>query len=89
MTASRARLSFPFNGARFVVDEGASSRQTLTLRAEAPRAASTVRFYVDGRLVDSKRAPFAFEWPLVRGTHLVRAEPDVGDASDSVEFVVQ
>jgi hypothetical protein len=48
-----------------------------------------VRFYVDGRLLDSKRAPFALEWPLVRGTHLVRAEPDVGDASDPVEFVVR
>jgi penicillin-binding protein 1C len=87
--ASRARLAFPFNGAKFVYDDGASSRQVLTLRAEAPKAATTVRFYIDGRFVDAKRAPFLLEWPLVRGTHLARAEADIGEPSDPVEFVVR
>jgi penicillin-binding protein 1C len=87
--ASRARLAFPFSGARFVYDEGAASRQVLTLRAEAPRSARAVRFFVDGRFVQSKKPPFLLEWPLVRGTHVVRAEADVGESSDPVEFAVE
>jgi len=44
---------------------------------------------MDGHLIDSKKPPFLLEWPLVRGTHLARAEPDIGESSEPVEFVVR
>jgi penicillin-binding protein 1C len=85
----RARLAFPFEGATFVYDDDASSRQTVPLRALAPQSATHVRFFIDGRLAESKAAPFLLDWPLSRGTHMVRVEADVGEPSDPVEFTVQ
>jgi penicillin-binding protein 1C len=90
-TVARAatRLTFPLDGATFVYDEGASSRQMVTLRALAPGSATRVRFYVDGRLLASTRAPFLAAWPLVRGIHRVQAESDVGQPGESIELTVQ
>lgn len=86
---SETRLAFPLDGARFVYDEGASSRQMVTLRAVAPGSATRVRFYVDGQLLASTRSPFLADWPLRRGVHRVRAESDVGQPAETIELTVQ
>ncbi|HKQ72013.1 MAG TPA: penicillin-binding protein 1C [Polyangiaceae bacterium] len=87
--ATRTRVTFPFDGATFVVDDTVTSRQSLPVRVVPAAPAALVRLFVDGRLVQSKRAPFAFDWPLARGTHLLRAEADVGEPSDPIIFTVQ
>jgi penicillin-binding protein 1C len=89
MAQAATRLTFPLDGATFVYDDGASSRQMLTLRALAPGSAMHVRFYVDGRLLASTRAPFLADWLLTRGVHRVRAESDVGQPSEPIELTVQ
>jgi penicillin-binding protein 1C len=87
--AGRARITYPFDGATFAYDAEASSEAMLTLRAEAPAAATRVRFVVDDRVVASSRAPFAFAWRITPGTHRLRAEPDRGQESDAVEVTVR
>ena len=83
------RLTYPLDGATFVYDDGASSHQMVTLHALAPGAATRVQFFVDGRLLASTKAPFLADWPLARGTHRVRALPDVGQASEPIEVTVR
>jgi penicillin-binding protein 1C len=85
----RARITYPFDGATFAYDDEASSRPMLTLRAEAPAEATRVRFLVDDRVVGATRAPFAVAWRLERGTHRLRAEPDRGEGSETVELTVR
>ena len=83
------RLTYPLDGATFIYDDGASSHQMVTLHAEAPGAATRVQFFVDGRLLTSAKAPFLADWPLARGTHRVRALPDVGQPSEPIEVTVR
>jgi penicillin-binding protein 1C len=87
--AASTRFTYPHDGAIFAYDESASSPQVLTLRVLAPSSATRVRFYVDGRLLASKPAPFLAQWALARGIHHVRAESDVGAPTDSIELTVQ
>jgi penicillin-binding protein 1C len=87
--SARTQITFPHDGATFVFDDDASSRQVLTLRAQAPDSAARVRFYVDGRLLVSTRAPFLADWPLARGVHRVLVEPDVGDPSEPIRLTVE
>jgi penicillin-binding protein 1C len=89
MARDSTRLTYPNDGARFVYDDSASSPQVLTFRALAPSSARRVRFYVDGRLLASKSAPFLADWPLSRGVHRVRAESDVGEPAQPIELTVQ
>jgi penicillin-binding protein 1C len=86
---ARARVTYPFDGATFAGDPEASSSTVITLRAEAPAEATRVRFVVDDRVVGSTGSPFAFAWRPSPGTHRLRAEPDRGDASDTIELTVR
>ena len=83
---ARTQVLFPTAGALFVYDEGASSRQAVTLRAAAPSEAKVVRFFVDGKWLASREAPFVADWPLTRGAHVVRTESDIGAPSQEVPF---
>ena len=86
---ARTQVLFPTAGALFVYDEGASSRQAVTLRAAAPGEAKVVRFFVDGKWIASRESPFVADWPLTRGAHVVRTESDIGAPSQEVPFSVQ
>lgn len=83
-------VAYPFDGARFVRDPGvASAAQAIVLRARAPEGVSAVRFFVDGALVGTSRAPFARAWPLAAGQHRVHVESSAGLISEAVSFVVE
>jgi len=86
---SRARITYPFDGATFAFDPDSSSAPVITVRAEAPAEATRVRFVVDDRVVASTPSPFAFAWRPEPGTHRLRAEPDRGEGSDTVELTVR
>ncbi len=83
----RLRLAYPPDGAVFSVDPGAASRQSIRLRADVPASVSTVRFVIDGAS-RTVAAPFALDWPLAPGHHLLRVEAE-GLGSDGVEITVE
>jgi penicillin-binding protein 1C len=61
------RITYPFDGARFVIDpERPSGLQLLDIRVEPDGA--TVEVRVDGALLPKSRA-----WPLAAGEHIVTA----------------
>ena len=83
----KLRLAYPPDGAVFSVDPGAASRQSIRLRADVPPSASTVRFVIDGAS-RTVATPFALDWPLAPGHHLLRVEAE-GLGSDGVEITVE
>jgi len=79
-TEDRFRIVTPRTGDRYSVPVGVEARYaTLPLRASG--RAGPVRWFVDGREVPGAR------WPLVPGTHTVRAQSATGEA-DEVRIVV-
>jgi hypothetical protein len=81
-------VAFPFDGARFVIDPGLDAAdQRIVLRGSASRAASTLRFVLNGRPLGSVGPPFNLPWRLEKGAHLLRVEAD-GAPSELVRFEV-
>jgi penicillin-binding protein 1C len=78
-------ISYPRDGTTFHLDSG-SSKQEIVFAARAAEGRA-VRFFLDGRLVGSARAPFRVAWALERGRH--RLEAVTGDRkSEPVRFDV-
>jgi penicillin-binding protein 1C len=86
-TRTPLRISFPLDGARFAVDPGLASAQSIRVRAEAPSGTARLRFHVDGRVLE-RPAPFFLDLPLVAGTHVLRVDADGLGPSEPVEFTV-
>jgi penicillin-binding protein 1C len=76
------RITYPFDGARFVIDpERPTSLQLLDIRVEPDGSAVEVR--VDGALL-----PRARTWPLAPGTHTITARRGTSESSP-VRFAVR
>jgi penicillin-binding protein 1C len=85
-SASRVRIAFPPDGARFLRDPGLV-QEGIRLRVDAPASARSVRLVLDGRSIPL-RPPFELVLPLVPGEHVARAEAD-GATSEQVTFTVE
>jgi len=91
--ASTARIRFPRDGARFLLDPGAPARQEIVLAAEPGSAEGALRFVLDGRPLGVARAPFELPWALTPGEHVLAVEPAGGGsagggAGRAIRFVV-
>jgi penicillin-binding protein 1C len=81
-------VTFPFDGARFVIDPGLPrEQQQLALRAAGSNG--SVRFVMNGRPLASEPAPFVHNWPLAPGNHVLVVESAGGLRSEPVRFVVR
>lgn len=67
------RLSYPPDGAHFLLDPHAGARQSIVLRAAVPSGASAA-FYVDGHAVPARAGALSAEWPLRPGSHHIWVE---------------
>ncbi|WP_437539650.1 penicillin-binding protein 1C [Sorangium sp. So ce726] len=85
---ARVRVSYPPDGARFVLDPSINSLQAIRLRAGVPPGVPRVRFVLDGRPIEVG-PPFALDWPLVAGAHRLRIDADGAAASEEIAFSVE
>jgi hypothetical protein len=81
-TSAAPRITYPFDGARFVIDpERPSALQLLEIRVEPDGRDVEVR--VDGVAVSNKRA-----WPLAPGAHTITAHRGRSEAAP-VRYIVR
>jgi len=65
------------DGARFAIDpDRPRELQRLGIEVVAPENAGRVRLGGDGQSVGDLGPPYAFDWPLVQGDHVIVAQTD-------------
>jgi penicillin-binding protein 1C len=83
--AGPVRITYPSDGARFVMDpERDPSLQLLGVHLAVPEGTREVALLVDGLAVAHVRSPFVANWALVPGEHVIAARTESGDVSDGV-----
>lgn len=79
-------IVFPEDGARFFIDEAASSSSAIRFRTRTPSSAKVVTLSVDGHSFTLRGGGLA--WRLVRGDHIAKLVAD-GTPSDEIHFRVE
>jgi penicillin-binding protein 1C len=85
-----AVITYPADGARFLIDPGRPlEQQEIVLAARAPGDVRELTFEIDGRAFRRVRPPFTSPWVLVPGEHQLRVVDEHGRASESVGILVR
>jgi penicillin-binding protein 1C len=90
-TVGELRISYPENGARYMLDPDTPVKfQSLPLQAAVRPQVREIEWYVDGKLFARSSYPYSARLPLSRGVHTIQAmNADAGLTSDEITVTVE